>query len=546
MALLKAPDMTGSWSGLSISKKLYTVVGVMALLLAGELLVLRLAMDSLSALRAFVSGEALWSKGQKNAAFSIQRFAFTRREEDFQAFLDYLKIPEGDHLARIGLTRVPVDVALVHKGFSQGQIHSDDIDPIIRLVERFSRLYYVHKALEIWSKADDALVEFRAAGTEFHDQRDPIAVQNSLARLNRMNVELTLLEDDFSKTLGEGSRVMERVLLLILSIAVLTVETFGIAVTFRISRSLSLGLRDLNDAADRIGRGEFTKKVPVHSSDEIGTLAVSVNKMGDLLHKSYAQLESRVEERTRELSELAEENARLVQTRDEFISVASHELRTPMTALALRLQLLAQQVGRRLQGEDATAIGTLVGQATDQTRRLSTLSGELLDLTQLRLGSFKVERQDCDLRALVFQAVSQLSGESSRSGVRIQVLADGPVPLRADPTRIIQVVTNLVSNAIKYGHGKPVEVSVGQSDGFATVQVRDNGPGIPKSQHSLVFERYQRGDWNARASGLGLGLFITRQIVEAHQGTIDLDSEEGAGACFKVKLPLVVNTLSQG
>ncbi len=517
----------------------------MALLLAGELLVLRLAMDSLSALRAFVGGEALWSKGQKNAAFSIQRFAFTRREEDFQAFLDYLKIPEGDHLARIGLTRVPVDAALVHKGFSQGQIHSDDIDPIIRLIERFSSLYYVHKALEIWSKADDALVEFRAAGTEFHDQRDPIAVQNSLARLNRMNVELTLLEDDFSKTLGEGSRAMERVLLLVLSIAVLTVETFGIAVTFRISRSLSLGLRDLNDAADRIGRGEFTKKVPVHSDDEIGTLAISVNKMGDLLHKSYAQLESRVEERTRELSELAEENARLVQTRDEFISVASHELRTPMTALALRLQLLAQQVGRRLQGEDATVIGTLVGQATDQTRRLSTLSGELLDLTQLRLGSFKVDRQECDLRALVFQAVSQLNGESSRCGVTIQVLADGPVPLHADPTRIVQVVTNLVSNAIKYGQGKPVEVSVGQRDGFATVQVRDNGPGIPKSQHSWVFERYQRGDWNGRASGLGLGLFITRQIVEAHQGTIVLDSEEGAGACFKVKLPLVVNTLSQ-
>ena len=537
--------MTSSWSGLSISKKLYTVVGVMALLLAGELLVLRLAMDSLSALRAFVGGEALWSKGQKNAAFSIQRFAFTRREEDFQAFLDYLKIPEGDHLARIGLTRVPVDAALVHKGFSQGQIHSDDIDPIIRLIERFSSLYYVHKALEIWSKADDALVEFRAAGTEFHDQRDPIAVQNSLARLNRMNVELTLLEDDFSKTLGEGSRAMERVLLLVLSIAVLTVETFGIAVTFRISRSLSLGLRDLNDAADRIGRGEFTKKVPVHSDDEIGTLAISVNKMGDLLHKSYAQLESRVEERTRELSELAEENARLVQTRDEFISVASHELRTPMTALALRLQLLAQQVGRRLQGEDATVIGTLVGQATDQTRRLSTLSGELLDLTQLRLGSFKVDRQECDLRALVFQAVSQLNGESSRCGVTIQVLADGPVPLHADPTRIVQVVTNLVSNAIKYGQGKPVEVSVGQRDGFATVQVRDNGPGIPKSQHSWVFERYQRGDWNGRASGLGLGLFITRQIVEAHQGTIVLDSEEGAGACFKVKLPLVVNTLSQ-
>ncbi len=528
------------WTRLSISKKLYTVVGVMALLLAGELLVLRIAMDSLSALRGFVGGEALWSKGQKNAAFSIQRYALTRREEDFQAFLDYLKVPEGDHLARVGLMQIPPDTALVRKGFLQGQIHSDDIDPIIRLIERFSKIYYVNKALAIWGKADEALVEFKAAGIAFHNQHDPAVVLKTVARINQLNVELTLLEDDFSKTLGEGSRAMERLLLIVLAIAVMTVETFGIFITFRISRSLSKGLRDLNDASERIGHGEFAKKVPVQSEDELGTLAVSVNKMGDLLQKSYSELETRVEERTGALSKLVEENARLVQTRDEFISVASHELRTPMTALALRLQLLSQQVGRRLHGEDASIIGALIGQASDQTRRLSVLSGELLDLTQLKLGSFKVEPENCDLRALVFQAVSQLSAESARSGVVVSVHSDGPVSLDVDPIRIVQVITNLVSNAIKYGQGKPVDVTVGKSEKSAHVEVRDNGLGIPKSQHTWVFERYQRGDWKGRASGLGLGLFISRQIVEAHQGSIILVSEEGAGASFQVVLPLAV------
>src|SRR5262245_36113526 len=116
------------WRDLSISKKLYIVIGIMAVLIAGELLTLTFAMSTLSAVRAFVGGESLWTKGQKNAAIHLQRYGITRNEEDFRAFLKYLEAPEGDHAARLELQKPNPDLDIVRAGFRQGNIHPEDID----------------------------------------------------------------------------------------------------------------------------------------------------------------------------------------------------------------------------------------------------------------------------------------------------------------------------------------------------------------------------------------------------------------------------------
>src|SRR5471030_1005868 len=116
------------WKNLSIAKKLYFVVGIMAVLICGELLTLRFAMGTLSAVRAFVGGEGLWSKAQKNPAFKLQRYGVTRNEIDFANFLEYLKVPEGDHRARIELGKAVPDLAIVRQGFLDGRIHPDDIE----------------------------------------------------------------------------------------------------------------------------------------------------------------------------------------------------------------------------------------------------------------------------------------------------------------------------------------------------------------------------------------------------------------------------------
>src|ERR1700693_2034265 len=116
------------WKNVSISKKLYFVVGLMALLIGGELFTLRFAMRNLSAARAFVGGESLWSKAQKNAVFSLQRFGLTKNEKDYEAFLEALKVNEGDHQARLELFKEKPDATLLREGFLQGHIHPDDIE----------------------------------------------------------------------------------------------------------------------------------------------------------------------------------------------------------------------------------------------------------------------------------------------------------------------------------------------------------------------------------------------------------------------------------
>src|ERR1700722_14012122 len=120
-------SLLNQWKNISIAKKLYFVVGIMALLIGGELVTLRFAMRNLSAARAFVGGESLWSKAQKNAVFNLQRFGITKNEKDYEAFLEALKVNEGDHQARIELFKENPDMKLMREGFLQGHIHPDDI-----------------------------------------------------------------------------------------------------------------------------------------------------------------------------------------------------------------------------------------------------------------------------------------------------------------------------------------------------------------------------------------------------------------------------------
>jgi PAS domain S-box-containing protein len=223
--------------------------------------------------------------------------------------------------------------------------------------------------------------------------------------------------------------------------------------------------------------------------------------------------------------------ARSVRVRDEFISVASHELFTPITSLALTIRGLSES-------QAANEIRTrLLRSAERQISRLSRLVGELLDVTRIDLGRLSLNLEEVDLCDVARETVERLMPELERDHVRVELDAPSGVVGRWDRSRLEQVVTNLVANAIKFGRGEPIAIEVRGDGTTATLAVSDKGIGIDADRLSLIFERFQRGVSSRHFAGLGLGLFIGRQIVEAHGGGIDVSSQPGVGSRFRIQLP---------
>ncbi len=241
---------------------------------------------------------------------------------------------------------------------------------------------------------------------------------------------------------------------------------------------------------------------------------------------------------TREQAARAEAEA-AVRARDEFLSIASHELKTPLTALQLQFQLLLQA----LRKDDRTSfpperLTAMAEGAERQVKRFAKLIENLLDLSRIEFGRLELEPEEVDLAEVARSVAARFEAELARSGSSLALDLDGPVVGRWDPLRVEQVVTNLVSNAAKYGAGRPIELRVDGDGETARLVVRDQGIGIAPEDQARIFERFERAAPSRHYGGLGMGLYIARQIVEAHGGSIRVASAPGAGSTFTVELPL--------
>lgn len=538
-----------NWKDVSIPKKLYFVVGIMALLIIVELLTLRFAMGKLSAVRAFVGGEGLWTKGQKQGIYQLQRYVLTQDKKDYEGFKESLKVNEGDHIARMELMNPHPDMRIVRDGFIQGGIHPDDIDPMVDLLTRFHKVSYISEAVAAWTLGDQYIDELKTAGEEYNK----LISSGKMTRLKQLDIsnkiqilneKLSIVTAKFSLVLGEGSRWMENLVLMILFSLVLTVECVGLTLTFFTSRSISRGLKSLITVSNKIGEGEFDQRLEVESGDEIGQLTQSVNNMGELLQKTYADLEQKIRERTLELCEIAVENKKLfedaknaVKMRDQFLSIASHELRTPITALHLHLQYIAKQLNNSKEEHEIGKIKEYIQRGIVMSRRISNLQDVMMDLTYISVGKIEIKKEKHDLVSIAKEAITQLGLDSQKSDQKINLHAPASLEGDFDSVRLGQVVINLLTNAIKYGNKMPIDLIVELHDGVAQIKVKDNGPGIPEEKRALIFERFERANTDPSVSGLGLGLYISQQIVLAHEGKIIVESELGQGSTFKVILP---------
>lgn len=235
------------------------------------------------------------------------------------------------------------------------------------------------------------------------------------------------------------------------------------------------------------------------------------------------------------LSERNEELADAVRARDIFLATASHELKTPLSTLALQVELLRRAADAG--PTEAVRIGGSVDALQRQVERLTALVAQLLDVSRLAEGRMDFDIERFDVCELVHEVVSRFEPEAQRAGSTIHIDASEPAIGRWDRFRLDQIVSNLVSNAIKYGSGQPIDLTVRCGPQRVELVVRDRGVGIPEEAFQRIFERFERLVDRSTAGGIGLGLWIVRQIVEQFGGTISVQSTFGGGSRFTVTLP---------
>jgi PAS domain S-box-containing protein len=223
-----------------------------------------------------------------------------------------------------------------------------------------------------------------------------------------------------------------------------------------------------------------------------------------------------------------------VAARDEFIAVAAHELRNPLNVFVLTLQLLHRLSRDSLGGSQ---IQEIIEKSRTQLNRLRTLIDRLLDVTSIRNGTFELHRERFDLAALVREVVSRFNTEPCTLPISLNL--EPAIAGAWDRLRIDQALTNLLSNAVKYGGGKPVGVKAELKDDHAAITVEDHGIGMAAAEMDKIFDRSGPVSRKSHAQGLGLGLWITKRIVEAHGGTIKVRSKLGDGSAFTLMLPRI-------
>lgn len=245
----------------------------------------------------------------------------------------------------------------------------------------------------------------------------------------------------------------------------------------------------------------------------------------------------------KEREQLLHETQKSVQVRDDFISIASHELRTPLTPLRIALDMLRMSL-RQVPPEVMPKIAILekaFGNVENIVDRMTRLTEDLLDMSLITSGRLQLNYGPVDLVELVRHVIDHFKTKLERSRCALTFSAREAAVGHWDSLRIQQVVENLLSNAMKYGRGKPIEIYVSKTATSAQLIVVDHGIGIAPSEQAKIFERFARAVSVNNYGGLGLGLYITREILLAHGGSISVQSELGKGAAFTVELPLSVS-----
>ena len=346
------------------------------------------------------------------------------------------------------------------------------------------------------------------------------------------------VEEPLSEVLAPLKAAIWRTALLLVAFLVLAIAT-----SVLLARRLVRPIESIQTAAAKIGSGSLNQRIEIPSNDELGALAEEFNRMAAQLEESYSSLEQRVQERTEELatalSELDEKSRELEAAsrhKSEFLANMSHELRTPLNAILGFSQVLRERLFGEVNEKQAEYLDDILTSA----HHLLALINDILDLSKVEAGQVELDVAPFSLREALERGVVMVRERATKDGVQVAITAlpDADV-VTGDERRIRQVIFNLLSNAVKFTPaGGAVDVSAARLNGEVRVSVADTGPGIAVEDYERIFEEFQQTEAGVeQREGTGLGLALSKQLVELHGGRIWVDSKLGHGSTFVFTLP---------
>lgn len=461
----------------TVQNRFTIIVALIFLILVFVLVNFWFSVRIMSGIRAYVGGEGLWSKSQKEAVSSLVRYASSHQETDYQQYEKFLQIPLGDHRARLEMDRPTPNYAVVRSGFIQGGNSLGDVNDLTFLYRNFHRVSYMHDAIAVWTAGDADIAELQGLASQIHtaisDTSLPPAVQQAqvatlVTKVYGLDVKLTVLENQFSATLGSGSRHISDALL---RITIITTSLLGLL-----------------------------------------TVAIAVLIARALIHVD--------------------------QVKTEFVSLASHQLRTPLTAINWYAESLADEPQGGLTAKQKSYVEELYKSG----RRMSNLITDLLSVSSLDLGTYTSKIAPVDVRTLLQAVLKDQERHIQQKHLHCDVHIDtrlSRVPL--DEHLLTGILQNLISNSVKYtADGGRIAVTVHKQPAHLYIHVSDDGIGIPARQQTQIFSKLFRAD-NAKqldTDGTGLGLYIVRAMTHFMGGKVWFRSAEHKGSDFFVRLPL--------
>ena len=518
---------------LSITKKLAVIVFAFAFFLSVLAIASITATWLLSGARVYVSGEGIYSKAQKDAVCNLYMYVCSHNEDEFERFMERMKVPLAHQKARLELEKDNADLAVASQAFVEGGNHPEDARTMSYIFKYLRHVSYVDRAIGLWADADRYNIELKSLGEQLHksisSNQTNKNLQPILDEIYILNSELKATLNEFSAACGKAARLSRKLLVhLIILIAVISITAVAL-ISLLISNDIRRKIFLLKEGADRISKSDYQTKIDLSSTDELGMLAVSLNEMSDMLLQTTASLEEKnrrlitTQKEMEKARDKALESSRL---KTEFLSNMSHEIRTPMNAVTGFTDMLLYTNLDEDQINYAKKI-KVNGEA------LLSLINDILDFSKIEAGELEIEKITFDIKLLAHEVCNLIRSKYKSKPIKIITRISERISflVTGDPQRYRQVLNNLMDNAFKFTESGEIELAIDiedEKDDRIKIHaaIRDTGIGIPKDKLETIFAPFQQADGSTtrKYGGIGLGLSICKRISNHMDGDVWAES----------------------